>query len=308
MFVQGNYIWLSDEGHLGKGAKVVRFDIATGVSKDIRSPLISSPLGLAAGGHYLYVMNVDPLGRTRPTLIRINESTLVVSAVYTIPGATQYDNSSFVVEGDDVWIPASLSLIRVNTTTLVASTFKSSLFAPGYVHSVSDSQYLWTQGPQSTLRATSQGNLTRVSLASGAVITKSIPGLDGEASPMAFDGTNLWVSDIHGIERVDIKTGRVTRIVMPKAVTVTVNYTDGSEPAVTRGGVYFLARILSVSELTSGLIRVDTVSGRVTTVTSPLLISPFFVASAGGPVWVVNTPSIEMKIRQPILVRVSPHS
>jgi hypothetical protein len=197
-------------------------------------------------------------------------------------------------------------MIRVNTTTLVATTFKSSLFAPGYVHAVSNSQFLWAQGSHSTLSPASEGNLTRVTLATGAVITESIPGLNGEASPMAFDGTNLWADDVHGIERVNIRSGRVTTIVMPKGVTV--NFTDNSQPAVTRGGVYFLAQILGVSDLTSGLIRVDTVSGRVTTVTSALLISPSAVASAGGPVWVINTPSVEMKKRQPILVRVSPLS
>jgi streptogramin lyase len=131
----------------------------------------------------------------------------------------------------------------------------------------------------------------------------NFPGVKG-GDPIGDDGTNLWVANAKGIQRINPVNGRVTTVEVPKAAQITSSTPDST--AVAKGGIYFSAGLPDRNR--TGVVRVGISSGLAKVLSSPLLYDPSFIASAKGVVWIVNATtlsSLRDQSRRPTLVRVS---
>jgi hypothetical protein len=313
---QGQYVWISDAGVLpyritgsNHGEKIVRIDVATGATKSITSPLISVPLSIMTSRRYVWVMNGAISNGLNWSLLRINTATLAVTGV-KIPASIRAkivtNGAPTVLAGGYVWISGEQGIIRVNTTTLAVSTITSPVLSgvPLGPDMVADARYVWlsasTNSTGSTV-GTGLNFLVRVSMDTGVVTKVRFPGVKA-GMPIAYDGTNLWVEDEKGLERINLTTGRDTRIILPHDVHVLLS--PSGLDAVENGSVYFAAS-RGHSNSQECLVRVGIVSGRSTIVSSPFMQSLEGVAAAHGTVWAVNFTVPGTKVRQPVLVRVS---
>jgi hypothetical protein len=302
---QGKYVWISDYGNtnsgkIGSSAKVVRLDVSTGVTRYAKSPLISLPSNVVASRRYAWVMN-NTLGEPQDwSLLRINAATMVVSRLKvpeTASAGLGYVGDPILLAGRYVWIPCARGIIRVDTTTLAITTITSPLILGSPTDVVADAHYLWMNAP-----TTGNGKfpkfLVRVSVQTGAVTKVSFPGV-GFGYPIGDDGTNIWLMDKQGIQRVNTATGRATTIDVPKEVQISVPSTGTS--AVVNGAIYFCAGATGLPR--SGLVRIGINSGLATVVSSTQFDYPDYVTAANGAAWVLNT--YGGTANHPILVRMS---
>jgi streptogramin lyase len=313
---QGQYVWIADNGEfpqratgVNHGEKVVRVDVATGAATPITSPLFSVPYGVVTTHHFVWVLNEGYVTR-RLSISRINEATLAVTRV-TIPARIDsvfgHDTQGpFVLAGGSLWISTGLGIIRVDTKTLAVSTITSPLLTGGPYGSdvVADAHYLWLSesvldtGP--TVVSTAPRYLVRVSMNTGTVSKIRFKGFNG-GSPIADDGTNLWIEDSAGIDRFNFATGRDTLFVLPDSVFLT----SVGLGVVANGSVY-----LAATEGNDGdqgaLVRIRIASGQLTIVSSPFLHFLQGVTTANGDVWVINnTQAGPDPVHEPALVRLT---
>jgi streptogramin lyase len=304
---EGKYVWISDLSNDGHAAHIFRVDATTGAEKVITNALVTLPSQVVASRRYAWVMNEKlNSGDSRWSLLRVNAATLAVRRI-EIPSAAvtgvAYLGGPIVLANGYVWIPGSRGISRVNTTTLKVSTISSPLIG-ALIGVAVDSHYLW-------LNATSVGNdssvtqtyFVRVSLTTGMVTKVNFPGVKG-GDPIGDDGTNLWVANSKGIQRINPTDGHVTTVEVPKGAQVTSTTTGPS--AIANGGIYFDAGLPALNR--TGVVGVGIASGRATVLSSPLLYDPSFMASANGVVWIVNATtqsSLKDQSRWPTLVRVS---
>jgi streptogramin lyase len=300
---QGKYVWITDVNEDGRAAHIFRIDASTGKEKIITNKLVTLPSEIVATRRYAWVMN---LKLSTWSLLRVNATTLAVQRI-KIPSAAvigvAYIGGPIVLADGYLWIPGSQGILRVNTTTLKVSAITTPLI--GATNGVaSGSQFLW-------LNASLPGNdsgapltyFVRVSLATGMVAKVNFPGVRGGV-PIGDDGTNLWVANSQGIERVNPTSGRFTIVQVPESAQITSTATASS--AIANGGIYFQAGLPSLHQ--TGVVRVGFASGLATVLSSPLLYSPSIIASADGVVWVVNaatSSTLKDPSRWPTLVRVS---
>jgi len=296
---QGKYVWISDIGNSGRGAKVVRLDASTGATRDASSPFISLPFDVVASRRYAWVMN-NTLGKPQQwSLLRINASTLAVVRVQlptAAPDSLGYVGDPILLAGHYVWIPCDHGIMRVNTSTLATTKITSPLIFGTPMNVVADSRYLWMNPPGTA--GFDQKFLVRVSVDTGAVTKESFPGL-GFAYPIGDDGTNVWLMDKKGIQRVNVTNDRVMTIALPKEAQISIPSTGPS--AVANGAIYFCAD--ATGRPRSGLVRIGITSGLATVVSSAQFDFPNDVTAANGIVWVVNT--YGGTVHHPILVRTS---
>jgi streptogramin lyase len=140
--------------------------------------------------------------------------------------------------------------------------------------------------------------LVRISVATGAVSKVRFPGVGvGYGYPIGDDGTNIWLMNKYGIQRVDTATGRATTIAVAKEAQITTPATGPS--AIANGEIYFTAGLVTLKR--TGIVRIAISSGVSTVLSSPLLFNPNFVATSNGVVWAVNYIGVP---REPVLVRV----
>jgi hypothetical protein len=300
---QGKYVWITDVNEDGRAAHIFRIDPSTRSETIITNALVTLPSDIVATRRYAWVMN---LKLYTWSLLRVNATTLAVQRI-EIPSATvigvAYIGGPIVLADGYVWIPGSRGILRVNTTTLKVSAIATPLIG-ATIGVASGSQFLWLNA--SSPGNNSSGTLTyfvRVSLATGIVAKVNFPGVKG-GDPIGDDGSNLWVANSQGIERVNPSSGRVTIIHIPESTQITSTATGSS--AIAKGGIYFQAGL--PTRRRTGVVRVGIDSGLATVLSSPLLYSPSIIASANGVVWVINatTPStLKDQSRQPTLVRVS---
>jgi hypothetical protein len=309
---QGKYVWIADFGVLPSGSlgvnlgeKVVRVDDATGAATPITSPLFSLPLALVTTPHYVWVLNQNFVGHGY-SLLRIDETSLAVTKV-AFPTAIKYSFSyagcGFLAAGGELWIPTSQGIVRVNTTTLAVSRLTSPLLTGGPLGGdiVADARYVWLD--QSIGSSGSTRYLVRVSIDTGAVTKVSIPGfLDGY--PIADDGTHVWTAGglVADLQRFTIASGREVDVSLPTSDGVSI--LPSGLDVVANGNLY-LGASLNGKTNQGAIVRVDIASGRVTTMTSPLMKSLNGLASANGSIWAVN--GFVTKVPKPVLIRVSPH-
>jgi hypothetical protein len=304
---QGKYIWITDVNNDGRGARIFRIDATTGAEKVITNALITLPSEIVASRRYAWVMNEKlNSGASRWSLLRVNTTTLAVQRI-EIPSTpvtgVAYASGPIVLANGYVWIPGSRGVFRVNTTTLKASTITSPLIG-ALIGVAADSHYLWLNAwPNGDDSRVTQTYFVRVSLTSGMVTKANFPGVKG-GDPIGDDGTNLWVANSKGIQRINPTNGRVTTVDVPKAAQITSTTTGPS--AIANGGIYFDAGLPALNR--TGVVGVGIVSGIATVLSSPLLYDPSFMASANGVVWIVNATtqsSLKDQSRWPALVRVS---
>jgi hypothetical protein len=287
----GKYVWISDYGNtnsgkIGSDAKVVRLDVATGVTRYAKSPFISLPSNVVASRRYAWVMN-NTLGKPQEwSLLRINAATMVVSRLKipaTAPSGLGYVGDPILLAGRYVWIPCARGIIRVNTATLVTTTITSPFIfgSPSYV--VSDAHYLWMNAP-TTGNGVFPKFLVRISVQTGVVTKVSFPGV-GFGYPIGDDGTSIWLMDKQGIQRVNTATRRATTIAVPKEVQISTPSTGPS--AVANGAIYFCAG--ATGQPHPGLVRIGINSGLATVVSSAQFDYPDYVTAENGNVWVLNT-------------------
>ena len=307
---QGKYVWIADVGVLPQGAtgvnhgeKVVRVDAATGATTSITSPLFSVPFAVTTSPHVVWVLN-DGFVNHRISILRINEATLAVTNVNLstrLKYAFNYSQGGYVVAGGYFWISTTEGIVRVNTTTLAVSLITSPLLSGGPYGAdmVADARYVWLSQAVSPNFLTSSKFLVRVSINTGAVTKVIFPGyING--TPIADDGTYLWVEDAVGLQRFNLKSGRETLIVLPDDVGLSGS--PSGLDAVANGNVYLAANI-NESNSQGAIVRVGVASGRVSIVSSPFIQSLTGVTAANGVVWADNLPG--NKVQQPVLVRLS---
>jgi hypothetical protein len=304
---QGKYVWITDVNSDGHGAHIFRLDVTTGAAKVLTNTFVTLPSEIVASQRYAWVVNEKLRdGTSAWSLLRVNTTTLAVRKIdlpSTAATGVAYAGGPIVLANGYVWIPGSGGIFRVNTTTLKASTITSHLIG-ALIGVAADSHYLW-------LNASLNGNdsrvtrtyFVRVSLTTGMVTKVNFPSVKG-GDPIGDDGTNLWVANSKGIQRINSTSGRVTTVEVPKAAQITSTATGPS--AIANGGIYFSAGLPDLNR--TGVVRVGITSGLATVLSSPLLYDPSFIAAAKGVVWIVNatTPSsLRDESRRPTLVRVS---
>jgi hypothetical protein len=300
---EGKYVWITDVNEDGRAAHIFRIDPSTGGESIITNKLVTLPSEIVATRRYAWVMNQK---RYTWSLLRVNAATLAVQRI-EIPRAAvigvAYLGGPIVLADGYLWIPGSRGILRVNTTTLKVSAITTPLIG-ATIGVASGSRFLWLNA--SPLGNDSSANPTyfvRVSLATGTVAKVNFPGVSG-GEPIGDDGTNLWVANSKGIERVNPVNDHVTTVHVPKSAQITSTATGSS--ALAHGGIYFHAGLPALHR--TGVVRVGIVSGLASVLSSPLLYSPSILASADGVVWVINatTPStLKVQTRRPTLVRVS---
>jgi streptogramin lyase len=298
----GKYVWLTDLTSSGGGAHVVQIDAATGDKRIVASTFVSDPSQVVASRRYAWVMNAQLSNAQAWSLLRINATTLAVQRI-KIPGAGNagigYTQGPILLAGHYVWIPGSRGILRVNTTTLKASTITSHLILGPLLGVAADAHSLWLNAP--TYHEPSQRFFVRVSLATGVVTKVNFPGVKG-GFPIGDDGTNLWVANANGIQRVDPATDQVTTVVVPKAAQITFPVAGPS--AIANGAIYFCAGLPALHH--TGVVRIGISSSLASVVSSPLLYYPSIVATSNGVLWVVNAPyGNSTSVKLPVLVRVS---
>jgi hypothetical protein len=300
---QGKYVWITDVNEDGRAAHIFRIDPSTGRERVITNKLVTLPSEIAATRRYAWVMNAN---LSTWSLLRVNTSTLAVQRIEipsTAATGVGYFGGPITIADGYVWIPGSQGIFRVSTTTLKASTITSPLIG-ALVGVTADSHFLW-------MNASLGGNdpnvaptyFVRVSLATGVVAKVNFPGVKG-GDPIGDDGTNLWVANAKGIQKINLTNGRVTTVSVPKVAQITSTATASS--AIASGGIYFRAGLPALHR--TGVVRVGIASGLATVLSSPLLFSPSIIASASGVVWVVNaatSSTLKDPLRRPTLVRVS---
>jgi streptogramin lyase len=296
---RGKYVWVTDIGNDGAGARVVRIDAATGDKRTVASKYGAFLSYVAASRRYAWVMDFR-LGNETYSLLRINATNLAVRRIslsHADIAGISYSQGPILLAGDFVWIPGARGILRVNTTTLKVSTITSPLIFGSLQGGAVDAHYLWLNGPSGNGHL--QTFFVRVSLATGDVTKVNFPGVKG-GYPIGDDGTNLWVMDTKGIQRINPTTGEVATVVVPKEAEITLPQDMPS--AVADGGIYFCAGLAHHSVV----VRITITSGLATVLSSPLLYQSRFVASANGVAWIVNTPlGFARPVKQPILVRVN---
>ena len=175
------------------------------------------------------------------SLLRVNTSTLAVQRIEipsTAATGVAYTGGPLTLADGYVWIPGSQGIFRVSTTTLKASTITSPLIG-ALVGVTADSHFLW-------MNASLDGNdpnvaptyFVRASLTTGTVTKVSFPGVKG-GDPIGDDGTNLWVANAKGIQRINPSNGLVTTVSVPKTAQIVGQATISS--AIAAGGIYFTA-------------------------------------------------------------------
>jgi hypothetical protein len=303
---QGKYVWITDVNNDGRGAHIVRINAVTGAEKVITSPFVTVPSGIVVSRRYAWVMNAM---LSTWSLLRVSTSTLAVQRIEipsTAATGVAYTGGPITLADGYVWIPGSQGIFRVSTTTLKASTITSPLIG-ALVGVTADSHFLW-------MNASFGGNdsksaptyFVRASLTTGTVTKVNFPGVKG-GDPIGDDGTNLWVVNAKGIQRINPTNGLVTTVSVPKAAQIVGQATVSS--AIANGGIYVFAGLPKLDR--TGVVRFGIATGQATVLSSPLLFDPNIVVSAHGVVWVVNsttTSSIKDQSRQPTLVRISWHS
>jgi hypothetical protein len=236
------------------------------------------------------------------SLLRINTATLAVQRTrfsYAEIAGISYVQGPILLAGNYVWIPGARGILRVNTTTLKVSTITSPLIYGALLGVAVDAHDLWLNAP--TENGDKLTYFVRVSIASGVITKVNFPGVKG-GYPIGDDGTNLWVMNGKGIQRIDPTTGLVTTIVIPESAQIT--FPQDVPSAVANGDIFFRAGLVRARH--TGVVGIAMASGQVTVFSSPLLYDPTFIASANGVAWVVNTPLGDTRsVKQPILVRVS---
>jgi streptogramin lyase len=300
---QGKYVWITDIGNDGRGARIIRIDATTGAEKIITGPLVTLPSEIVVSRRYAWVMNAE---LSTWSLLRINTTNLTVRRI-EIPGTpatgVAYSDGPIILADGYVWIPGSRGLFRVNTTTLKASTIASPLIG-ALIGEASDSRSLWLNAPYGgNDSGVTPTYFVRVSLHTGIVTKVNFPGVEG-GDPIGDDGTDLWVANSKGIQKINPINGRVATFKVPVGAQITAQATGPS--ALANGGIYFCAGLPARNR--TGVVRVELSSGRATVLSSLLLFDPSIIASANGVVWVVNSPtqpSFKDQSRRPTLVRVS---
>jgi streptogramin lyase len=304
---EGKYVWISDLSNDGHVAHIFRVDATTGAEKVLTNTFVTLPSQVVASRRYAWVMNEKlNSGASRWSLLRVNAATLAVRRIEipsTAVTGVAYLGGPIVLADGYVWIPGSRGIFRVNTTTLKASTITSPLVG-ALIGVAADSHYLWLNASSSGNDASvTQTYFVRVSLTTGMVTKVSFSGVKG-GDPIGDDGTNLWVANSKGIQRINPTNGHVTTVEVPKEAQVTSTTTGPS--AIANGGIYFDAGLPALNR--TGVVGVGIVSGLATVLSSPLLFDPGIIASADGVVWIVNTTtpsSLRDQSRRPTLVRVS---
>jgi streptogramin lyase len=300
---QGKYVWITDVNNDGHGAHIVRINATTGAEKLITSPFVTLPSEIVVSRRFAWVMNAK---LSTWSLLRVNTSTLAVQRIEipsTAATGVAYTGGPLTLADGYVWIPGSQGIFRVSTTTLKASTITSPLIG-ALVGVTADSHFLW-------MNASLDGNdpnvaptyFVRASLTTGTVTKVSFPGVKG-GDPIGDDGTNLWVANAKGIQRINPSNGLVTTVSVPKTAQIVGQATISS--AIAAGGIYFTAGLPGLGR--TGVVRFGITSGQAMVLSSPLLFDPNIIVSANGVVWVVNyatTSSIKDQTRQPTLVRIS---
>jgi hypothetical protein len=294
----GHYVWITDLGVDLKASYIYRIDAATGDAQKIKSNYGALLSQVVASPRYAWVM-VAKRSALGSSLLRVNAQTLVVQQI-KIPSAQDdgvaYTQGPIFLAGDYVWIPGPGGIVRVNTTTLKTSAIRSTLMSDPLSPAV-DSHYLWLNSSQT------QGSnrfFLRVSLVTGAVTKVDLPGVPG-GFPIGDDGTNLWVGDHDGTQRINPTTDQLTTIPVSENVQITLPLTGPS--AVVDGAIFFHAGLAALHR--DGVVRIGISSKQVTVLSSPLLYDPNMIAAANGVLWVLNFPTAQPSARQPVLVRVS---
>lgn len=296
----GQYVWISDINNSGPGEYVVQINTATGDERRVTSAYVTDPSQVVASDRYAWVMNAARNNVQASSLLRINAKTLAVRRI-KIPGADNagvgYDQGPIFLAGHYIWIPGAHGILRVDTTTFKASTITSQVIVGPLVSVAADEHYLWLNAP--TIDGHSLTYFVRVSVATGVVTEVNFPGVKG-GLPIGDDGTNLWVINAKGIQRINQTTDQVTTVVVPKRAQITFPV-DGPS-AIANGAIYFCGGLPALHH--TGVVRVGISSALATVVSSALLYNPIIVATSNNVLWIANAPYGNFTaVKQPVLVR-----
>ena len=306
--VHGNFAWISDFDDEGHGANVVRVDVRSGATRDIASKLITYPTSMVASSRYAWAMNEIP-EKEIWSLLRINAATLSVKSIpLPLAGSAGigYEDNAIILAGNSIWIPGVHGLLRVNTKSLKVTQISSPLIYGTPLSVVADAHYLWMNASYAHVDEPSgpaPDSFVRVSLVTGKVAKVTFPGVKG-GFPVGDDGTNFWVQNASGIDRVDPATGQFVAFAVPKDVQIA--FQESTPSAVAHGCIYFTVGI--VSQMSTGVVAFNLATGAATVLSSRLIYQPGFAASDDGDVWIANRTELSKKgipVRQPTLVRVS---
>jgi hypothetical protein len=310
---QGTYVWIADVGALPQGAtgvnhgeKVLRFDVATGTTTSITSPLFSLPFGVATSPHYVWVLN-QGFSTHQFSILRINETTLAVTNVklsLRLKHAFNYSQGGYVMAGGYFWISTTDGIVRINTSTLAVSLITSPLLTggPSGEGMVADSRDVWLGQSTSTSGIHSPDALSRylvrVSIRTGSV-TKFAFGGFLQGTPVADDGDTLWIEDQVGLQRFNLRSRKATRITLPQNVAL-MDSPSGID-VVANGNVY-LGAIVNETSSEGALVQIGVASGRIAVEVSSTLQSLGGLATTNGVIWADDTSASQFHL--PALVRV----
>jgi streptogramin lyase len=293
----GKYVWIMNMGPRSDEDSVFQVDAATGDDTVVTNRDATFLSQVVASPRYAWVLNGSATKSASWSFLRIDASSLSVRRIAIPaadnPGGISLDLTPIFLAGDYVWVPGTLGVLRVDTTTLKVSLIKSPLIEGSPFGAAVDDHDLWLSAPN-YLRS-DEHFFVRVSLATGAVTKVNFAGVDG-GTPIGDDGTNLWVENHAGLQRIDPVTGDVTTFAVSK--NTPIDLPGNATSAAVGGTIYFLASLATLGH--NGVVGVDEATGRAAALSSPLLDQPKMMAAANGVLWVVNFPQAKL----PDLVRV----
>jgi hypothetical protein len=298
----GKYVWITTMGPRSDEDSVIRFDAATDGESVVKSKYGTFLSQVVASPRYAWVLNGTASNTASWSFLRIKASSLAVQRI-TIPaadnpGGISLDQTPIFLAGNYLWMPGPFGVLRMDTTTLKISLITSPLINGSPLGAAVDDHDLWLSAPM-YLRS-DEHFFVRVSLATGAVTKENFPGVDG-GPPVGDDGTNLWVINRGGLQKIDPATGHVTTSTISKETSITLP--GNATSAAAGGALYLLADLPTLGR--NGVMGIDIANGRAAVLSSPLLYQPKLVASANRVLWVVNFPEESSgSASPPILIRV----